>query len=74
VTNERPSETLPPRTAYACWLIAEQEGGGETRRRLRYHDLMVQYGFLIETEEAETGPRFACGWDPDPSRRALGTI
>ena len=70
----RPPKKEPPNTAYDCWLIAEDEGGSQEDRRLRYHQLMVQYGFLIPKDANGDGPRFACGWDPDPSRRTSDAI
>jgi hypothetical protein len=66
--------TEPPRTAYDCWLIARREGGSEHRQRWRYHELLVQYGFLIPKEDDGRTPRFACGWDPDASRRVIDAI
>lgn len=64
----------PPRTAYDCWLIAQGEGGPELKRRYRQHELLVQYGFLVPKEDDGVSPRYACGWDPEPSRRAIDAI
>jgi hypothetical protein len=65
------------RSAYSCWVKAfEDEGHPQhhTTRMIVYHDLLVKYGHLIPKVENDGGPRYACGWDPDPNRRAPGAV